>query len=152
MCKWKVESQISSLTPDSRPLKVRNRPNLITCRWCVTYHWKDLDEGYNFVSDLIWIEGMHTKLWAPKVTRVPTLGISGFPLRSSDGSLGTKCHLGANLLARHKVYYNWRTPKSRGETHLGVSQSQVAESWDLEARSRLPTLERGRGLSWEPRD
>jgi len=51
-----------------------------------------------------------------------------------------------------KVYRNWRAPKSRGETHLRVSQSQVAESWDLEARSRLPTLERGRGSSWEPRD
>jgi hypothetical protein len=47
---------------------------------------------------------------------------------------------------------DWRAPKSRGETHLRVSQSQVAESWDLEARSRLPTLERGRGSSWEPRD
>jgi hypothetical protein len=46
----------------------------------------------------------------------------------------------------------WRAPKSRGETHLRVSQSQVAESWDSEARSRLPTLERGRGSSWEPRD
>jgi hypothetical protein len=46
----------------------------------------------------------------------------------------------------------WRAPKSRGETHLRVSQSQVAKSWDLEARSRLPTLERGRGSSWEPRD
>jgi hypothetical protein len=46
----------------------------------------------------------------------------------------------------------WHAPKSRGETHLRVSQSQVAESWDSEARSRLPTLERGRGLSWEPRD
>jgi hypothetical protein len=35
---------------------------------------------------------------------------------------------------------------------LRVPQSQVAESWDLEAHSRLPTLERGRGSSWEPRD
>jgi hypothetical protein len=48
--------------------------------------------------------------------------------------------------------YSWRAPKSRGETHLKVSQSQVAKSWDSEARSRLPTLERGRGSSWEPRD
>jgi hypothetical protein len=46
----------------------------------------------------------------------------------------------------------WRAPKSRGETHLRVSQSQVAEIWNLEARSRFPTLERGRGSSWEPRD
>jgi hypothetical protein len=43
----------------------------------------------------------------------------------------------------------WRAPKSRGETHLRVPQSQVAESWDLEACSRLPTLGRGRGSSWE---
>jgi hypothetical protein len=51
-------------------------------------------------------------------------------------------------------WYNflWRAPKSRGETHLRVSQSQVAESWDLVACSRLPTLKRGRGSSWEPRD
>jgi hypothetical protein len=46
----------------------------------------------------------------------------------------------------------WCAPKSRGETHLRVSQSQVAESWDSEACSRLPTLERGRGSNWEPRD
>jgi len=46
----------------------------------------------------------------------------------------------------------WRALKSRGETHWRVSQSQVAESWDLVARSRLPTLERGRRSSWEPRD
>jgi len=46
----------------------------------------------------------------------------------------------------------WRAPKSRGETHLRVPQSQIAESLDSEARSRLPTLERGRGSNWEPRD
>jgi hypothetical protein len=42
-----------------------------------------------------------TKLWAPKVARVPTFGISGFPL----GSLGTKSHLDARPVARHKEYY-----------------------------------------------
>jgi hypothetical protein len=36
-----------------------------------------------------------------KVTRIPILGISGFPL----GSLGTKWHLGAGPVARHKIYY-----------------------------------------------
>jgi hypothetical protein len=56
-----------------------------------------------------------------------------------------------NGLVKSK-FHRWRAPKSRGETHLRVSQSQVAESWDLEARSQLPTLERGRGSSWEPRD
>ncbi len=40
------------------------------------YHLKALDEGYNFVSEFISIEGVHTKLWAPKVARIPTLRIS----------------------------------------------------------------------------
>jgi len=55
------------------------------CRWCATYHWKALDEGYDFASDLISIRGLHTKLWGPKITKVPTLGISGLPF----GSPGT---------------------------------------------------------------
>jgi hypothetical protein len=52
---------------------------------------------WNFIS----IKGLHTKLWAPKVTRIPTLGISGLPL----GSRRTKWHLGVGLMAKHKVYY-----------------------------------------------
>jgi hypothetical protein len=38
--------------------------------------WKVLDEGYNFSSNLISIEGLHTKLWAPKIARVPIMRIS----------------------------------------------------------------------------
>jgi hypothetical protein len=53
---------------DSRPLKVGNWPDFLACRWRATYHWKALDEGYNFALDLIAIEGLHAKLWAPKVT------------------------------------------------------------------------------------
>jgi len=37
------------------------------CKWCVTYRWKDLDEGYNFSLKLVSIEGLHKKLWASKV-------------------------------------------------------------------------------------
>jgi hypothetical protein len=43
----------------------------------MTYHWKDLDEGYNFALNLISIRGLHTKLWGPKIMEIPTLGISG---------------------------------------------------------------------------
>jgi hypothetical protein len=57
--------------------------------------------GYNFALDLISIKNLHTKLWALKITGVPTLGISGLSL----GSLGTKCHLDAGLVARHRLYY-----------------------------------------------
>jgi len=71
------------------------------CRWRATYHWKALDEGYNFSLDLISIRGLHTKLWIPKVTGVPTLGISGLPF----GSPGIKCHLDVGLVERHRVYY-----------------------------------------------
>ncbi len=68
------------------PLKVKNRPNFLVCRWCATCCWKALDEGYNFSLDLTLIGNLHTKLWAPKVAEIPTLGISRLPL----GSLGTK--------------------------------------------------------------
>jgi hypothetical protein len=61
---------------DSRPLKVRNRPDILACRWLGTYHWKALDEGYNFASDFTSIEIMHTKLWASKVTGISILRIS----------------------------------------------------------------------------
>ncbi len=71
---------------DSRPFKIGNRPNFLAFRWRATYRKKDLDEGYNFASKFILIEDLHTKLWAPKVIGVPTMGISGLPL----GSLGTK--------------------------------------------------------------
>ncbi len=67
----------------------------------MTYVWKAFDKGYDFSLDLISIGGLHAKLWAPKIARVPTLGISRLPL----GSPGTKCHLDAGPVAKHKVYY-----------------------------------------------
>jgi hypothetical protein len=84
---------------DSRPLKVKNRPNFLACKWRATYCWKDVDKGYNFFLELISIVGLHVEIWAPKVVGVPTLGISRLPLRS----LGTKWNLGAGLVAKHKV-------------------------------------------------
>jgi hypothetical protein len=81
--------------------KVRNHPDFLTCRWCVTYRWKALNKGYNFVWYLISIRGLHTKLWAPKVVKVLVVKISGFPL----GNFKTKWHLGVRPMARHKVYY-----------------------------------------------
>jgi hypothetical protein len=92
------KGQESNWQFDSRPL---NRPDSLACRWCATYRWKGLNEGYNFALDRISIRGFHTKLWAFKVAGVPTLGILGLALRSP----GTKCHLSASSMARHKVYY-----------------------------------------------
>jgi len=47
------------------------------CRWHATYLWKSFDEGYNFVLNLTSIGGLHKKLWALKVTRVPISRILG---------------------------------------------------------------------------
>ncbi len=43
-------------------LGVRNRPDFLMCKWRATYHWKALEDCYNFASNLISIRGLHTKL------------------------------------------------------------------------------------------
>jgi hypothetical protein len=62
---------------------------------------KALDEGYNFVSDLISIGGLHIKLWAHKVMRVLAVKTLGLPF----GSPKTKRHLDVGLVERHRIYY-----------------------------------------------
>jgi hypothetical protein len=83
-----------------QPLKVGNRPDFLACRRCEKYRWKDLDEGYNFAWDLIVIGGLHKKLCALKVARVPFVAISELPL----GSPGTKSHLDVVPVERRRVY------------------------------------------------
>jgi len=98
---WPKKGRESIWQFDSRPLKVGNRSNFLVCKWHATYSWKTLDKGYNFALDLISIEGLHAKLWGPKIIRNPTLAISRLPF----GSPETKCHLDVNLVEKHKVYY-----------------------------------------------
>jgi len=86
---------------DSQPLKVRNRPNFLACRWCTTYGWKALNKGYNFALDLISIKDLHEKLLGPKVVEVLTLAISRLPF----GRPRTKCHSDVGLVEKHGVYY-----------------------------------------------
>ncbi len=66
-----------------------------------TYRSKALNEGYNISIDLISIKGLHTKLWGPKVAKIPTLAISGLTI----GSPEAKCHLDVGLMERHIIYY-----------------------------------------------
>jgi hypothetical protein len=56
---------------DSRPLKVGNRclPDIRSER--ATWRWKDLDEGYNFGSNLVAIQVCSRELWRFKVLGVP---------------------------------------------------------------------------------
>jgi hypothetical protein len=84
------KGQKSNWQFESRPLKVGNRTDLLTCRWHATYRWKVFN---NFVWDLTSIGSLYTKLWVSKVVGVPF------------GNLGTKWHLGGGLMARHTIYY-----------------------------------------------
>jgi hypothetical protein len=52
---------------DSWPLKVGNRPFPDIRFGSAIRRWKDLNEGYNFGSDLVAIECGSRELWAPKV-------------------------------------------------------------------------------------
>jgi hypothetical protein len=66
-----------------------------------TYHWKDLNEGYNFALDLIEIAGLHVKLCASKVTGVRVVKILGLPF----GNPRTKNHLDVAPVESYGVYY-----------------------------------------------
>jgi hypothetical protein len=84
---WK-KGRESNCQFESRPLKVRNQPDLSVCRESVTHRWKDLKKSYKFASDFIPIRGLNKELWTPKVSGVQIGTDSGFIL----GSLGKKCH------------------------------------------------------------
>jgi hypothetical protein len=97
----KKKGRESNCQFDSRLLKFKNQPDPGVFRWSATHCWKALDKGYNFALNLITIGGLHRKLCALKVTGVPSVGISGFPL----GSPGTKSHLDVTPVESCKVYY-----------------------------------------------
>jgi hypothetical protein len=88
---------------DSRPLKVKNRPESDIGRWSVTWHWKALEEIYKFGSDLVPIGGQSEKLWSPKVPRVQTGTIS----RLHFGSPRKKCHSDVASMGERREYYMW---------------------------------------------
>jgi hypothetical protein len=76
---WSKEGQQSKCQFDSRPLKVRNRPELCVCRWRATYLWKALNKGYNFAPEIASIKGLNKKSWTSKVVGILILGISRLP-------------------------------------------------------------------------
>jgi hypothetical protein len=82
-------------------IKSQESPRFLHMQVVCEIPLKNLAKGYNFASNLISIRGLHAKLQTFKVAGVLVMGISGPPL----GSLWTKWHLGAGLVARHTVYY-----------------------------------------------
>jgi hypothetical protein len=99
--KGRESNSRESASFDSRPLKVKNRPEILDCKERATYRWKGLDETYNFASDHIAIRGLFAKLWGSKVLGVPFGAISGLPL----GSPGKNSHLDVASVESCKVYY-----------------------------------------------
>jgi hypothetical protein len=99
--KGRESNSRESASFDSRPLKVGNRPKILSCRKRATYRWKGLDEIYNFVLDRIAIRGLFAKLWGSKVPGVPFGAISGLPL----GSPGKNSHLDVASMESCRVYY-----------------------------------------------
>jgi hypothetical protein len=86
---------------DSRPLKVKNRPDP-NMRWeSATWRWKALEKSYKIGLELVPIGGWGEKLWWPKVPGVQTGTVSGLHF----GSPGTKNHLGVGAVAQRKEYY-----------------------------------------------
>jgi len=78
---------------DSRPQKVKNRPNLLGYKGRATYHWKALDESYNFALDFISIWGLLAKLWGSKVAGISFGAISRLPLGSPRREKPFGCRL-----------------------------------------------------------
>jgi len=64
---------------DSRPLKIKKLFKFHARKWHATYRWKALNNSYNFALDLTSIEGLHKKLWAPKMARIPISKILKLP-------------------------------------------------------------------------
>ncbi len=64
------KGQESNYQFDSRPLKVGNQPLPDVRFGSATWRWKDLDEGYNFDSDLVAIRLCSRELWQFKVPGV----------------------------------------------------------------------------------
>jgi hypothetical protein len=88
------KSRESNWQFDSRPLKVRNRPDPGVCRWSETHCWKALKENYKFSLDFIPIRSLSKELWIPKVPGVQTEIVLGLLFGSPD----KKCHLDVNAV------------------------------------------------------
>jgi hypothetical protein len=127
------KGQESNLQFDSRPLKVRNRP-LPDIRFeYATWRWKDLDEGYNFGSDLIAIQLCSGELWPFKVLGVPPgqfrdsiSGVPGIcaiwmplPWRATENTIGSK----VMAYSRVRAVVSLVCPNARGKSqHPRVSR------------------------------
>jgi hypothetical protein len=125
---WELNCQF-----DSRPLNVGNRPVPDVRFGSATWHWKDLDEGYNFGLDLVAIQLCSRELWPFKVPGVPpgqfrdsisgVLGICAIwmplPWRAAENIIGSK----VVAYSRVRAVVSLVCPSARGKSqHQRVSR------------------------------
>ncbi len=115
---------------DSRPRKVGNRPLPDVRFGSATWRWKDLDEGYNFGSDLVAIQLRSRELWQFKVPGVPP-----GQFRDSISGVLTKCAI--------------RVPPPRSNAKYTIGSKVVAYSRVRAVVSLM--CPSGRGKSQHPR-
>ncbi len=110
---------------DSRPLKVRNRCLPDIRIESAIWRWKDLDEGYNFGSDLVAIQLCSRELWRLKVPGVSpgqfrdsVSGVPGIcaiwmppPWRAAENTIGSK----VVAYSRVRAVVSLVCPSARGE-------------------------------------
>jgi hypothetical protein len=122
---------------DSRPLKVRNRPDPDVCRWSATHLWKALKDSYKFSLDLVSIGGRGEKLWTPKFPGVQTETISKLHFGSPGKKMPFRCKCGEEA---QRILYGgrwWLPPSSScGESSeskvaRGLTQHQECSEWIL---------------------
>ncbi len=118
------KGQESNWQFDSRPLKVGNRPLPDVRFERATWRWKDLDEGYNFASDLVAIGGQGEKIWPPKVPGLQPGRFRdnfGTPTWESREFVPFGCSLGGEL---QRILYGgrWWLPPSPGRGESCVSK------------------------------
>jgi hypothetical protein len=123
---------------DSRPLKVRNRC-LPDVRFGSAIHrWKDLDEGYNFGSDLVAIQLCSRELWwfkVPGVSRICAIWMP--PLwRAAENTIGSKVVAYSPSPGRGESCVSkcpWQVPTPKGVPNAKLT----SRGWFLDADSSL---------------
>jgi len=89
---WKSNCQF-----DSRPQKVGNRPDLLSCRGRATYHWR----ATTLLQTTLQSEVCSQSYGAPKSRQSQLAGFRD----SHSGVPGEKSHLDVGSVASHKIYY-----------------------------------------------
>ncbi len=87
----KIKGWESNWQFDSQSLKVGNRPNFLTCKWHATYHWKALNEGYNFAFKPHLHRRFAHKVMGPQNCESPNLKKLKIPTWESQNKMTFGC-------------------------------------------------------------